>query len=268
MRDAEEGHPPQAGAHVRMAEVVNDTLAFVARNLDVSVHQHNAVQLVVSLDRPYDAILGTQTHPGIGGFLIDSNVPHACYAKATSVLVASVDALTQRGSHLKRAVLRGRRYVLLEELMESSRFAAAVERFKNLYEAGQVALFDALLDALGAGTPPREQIDPRIDRVVTLLTEHFREPLSRTQLACEVGLSERRLRQLFREQTGISMQRFILWARIRSALRLMMRGDPLAGVANVSGFADQAHLTRTFKAMFGVPPALFQAKAQFLETFG
>ncbi len=39
----------------------------------------------------------------------------------------------------------------------------------------------------------------------------------------------------------------------------MRVGRPLADVACETGFADQAHFTRTFKAAFGLTPAGYRA---------
>lgn len=54
-----------------------DTLALVAKNIAVEMHRHHAVQLVVSLDKPYSATLGHQAVQSVQS-LIDSDIPHAC----------------------------------------------------------------------------------------------------------------------------------------------------------------------------------------------
>ena len=49
-----------------------------------------------------------------------------------------------------------------------------------------------------------------------------------------------------------------------------MRGANLTEAAHLAGFADSAHLSRTFRAMFGVAPSLLfkpsQAGITFCET--
>ena len=47
--------------------------------------------------------------------------------------------------------------------------------------------------------------------------------------------------------------------RLDRAAALLRGGAPLADVALDTGFADQAHLTRMFKAAHGVPPARHRA---------
>ena len=49
--------------------------------------------------------------------------------------------------------------------------------------------------------------------------------------------------------------------RLDLAREWIQRGHPLAAVACDAGFADQAHLTRVFKAAFGLTPARYRALA-------
>ena len=47
--------------------------------------------------------------------------------------------------------------------------------------------------------------------------------------------------------------------RLDTAREAMLRGRPLAEVADEVGFADQAHFTRVFKAASGLTPARYRA---------
>jgi AraC-like DNA-binding protein len=80
------------------------------------------------------------------------------------------------------------------------------------------------------------------------------QPLS--QLARAVGLSESRLRHLFREQVGMSLQTYRLWQRLFLVLRLSKTHASLTEAVHSAGFADSAHFTRVFKAGFGLKPSL------------
>ena len=72
--------------------------------------------------------------------------------------------------------------------------------------------------------------------------------------ATEVGLSPTRLRDLARAQLGVPLARWLLWRKLACAGRAMAQGSPLAQAATEANFADQAHLTRTMKRMFGITP--------------
>jgi AraC-like DNA-binding protein len=66
--------------------------------------------------------------------------------------------------------------------------------------------------------------------------------------------SWRRLENRFREQIGLLPKAAARVLRLRRALMLLTCDWPLAKVATVCGFSDQAHLTRELKAMTGRTP--------------
>lgn len=53
---------------------------------------------------------------------------------------------------------------------------------------------------------------------------------------------------------GITPETYIRQLRIAKAQKLICAGVRLSDVAQWLGFCDQAHLSREFKKVFGVPP--------------
>ncbi|GIG23579.1 hypothetical protein Cch01nite_43030 [Cellulomonas chitinilytica] len=74
-------------------------------------------------------------------------------------------------------------------------------------------------------------------------------------LAATVGLSPQRLRALARDQVGMPLARWRVWAQLRRAADALQAGEPPAQAAVTAGFADQAHLTRRMRDMMGLTPA-------------
>jgi AraC family transcriptional regulator len=74
-------------------------------------------------------------------------------------------------------------------------------------------------------------------------------------LAKLVGLSPDRFRHLFTENMGVSIRRYILYLRIRKTAFYLNQGMNLTRAAHNSGFADHAHLSRTFREMYGNNPS-------------
>ena len=61
--------------------------------------------------------------------------------------------------------------------------------------------------------------------------------------------------RLFKESTGQSPHQYVVEARVRKAKELLTTGKfTISEVAHHVGFADQSHLTRHFKRVFGLPP--------------
>ncbi len=56
----------------------------------------------------------------------------------------------------------------------------------------------------------------------------------------------------------------MLWARIKRAVRATQRGANATEAALDAGFSDSAHLSRTFRAMFGLPPSLVLPRLEII----
>ena len=75
------------------------------------------------------------------------------------------------------------------------------------------------------------------------------------ELATAAQLSPRRFRELFSGQIGISCRQYLLWSHLSAALTQLASGAALTEAALAAGFADAAHLTRTFRRMVGIVPS-------------
>ena len=106
--------------------------------------------------------------------------------------------------------------------------------------------------------------DPRIQAVVRAILE-WPEPDATPRiedLAEIAGLSPSRLAHLFRDRVGIPIRALRTWFRLKAAAIQIRRGANLTDAALGAGFYDQAHFTRTFRQMFGLPPSRIFSKAR------
>ena len=120
--------------------------------------------------------------------------------------------------------------------------------------------------ALTQQSEPAAASDERILRAVKYVNEHLQAPLTLNQVAGVAFLSPSRFRHLFMEQTGMGLRQYILWRRFVSVWEHRMNGVSLSEAAHAAGFADSAHLTRTSRRMFGVPPSAMELSAPALPV--
>jgi AraC-like DNA-binding protein len=109
----------------------------------------------------------------------------------------------------------------------------------------------------GRRSRPREA-RPAVRTAVSLLRERVTDPPTLGELAAATGVGPFALMRAFRAETGLPPHAYLNQLRVRQARRLLDRGVPPAQAAAEAGFADQAHLTRHFKRVVGVPPGAYQ----------
>ncbi|WP_157252679.1 helix-turn-helix domain-containing protein [Nonomuraea typhae] len=78
------------------------------------------------------------------------------------------------------------------------------------------------------------------------------------EIARELGVSERHLRNLFHDGVGLSPKLYARIHRVRGVLA-GDRGEPWAELAASTGFYDQSHMSADFRSVMGVPPGAFRA---------
>ncbi|WP_051153549.1 helix-turn-helix domain-containing protein [Litoreibacter arenae] len=96
-------------------------------------------------------------------------------------------------------------------------------------------------------------------RVVDYIEAHLDKKISPAQLAEELGMSEAAFSRKFKARVGETPMRFVAQVRLEAASRLLGQGVlSLAQIAARCGFADQAHMSRSFKQQLGVSPSQFR----------
>lgn len=151
--------------------------------------------------------------------------------------------------------------VHLDELWhgEASRVLARMAEAPD--DAARMAVLEAaLLDRV------RRNHTTLADAKVRLAARHVAQSEGRIgvrALADALGVTERRLQQLFDTHVGLSPRAFIRLSRLHTCLRLLRRepGVSWARVAAHAGYYDQAHLANEFKALSGLTPSAFLTRA-------
>ena len=97
--------------------------------------------------------------------------------------------------------------------------------------------------------------DARIAKALGFVRPRIRGPIRLSEVAGAAALSPDPFRHLFVQETGTAFRPYLLWLRLNVAIECSMDGRSWTEAAHEAGFSDSAHLTRTFKRMFGMNPA-------------
>jgi transcriptional regulator GlxA family with amidase domain len=95
----------------------------------------------------------------------------------------------------------------------------------------------------------------RVSRALLIMEQNLARPMPVAKIAAQLQTSARQLERLFKEKVGCAPHSAYLQLRLKHA-RWMLNSDlSLAAIAADTGFADGAHLSKTFKLIYGMNPS-------------
>jgi transcriptional regulator GlxA family with amidase domain len=96
---------------------------------------------------------------------------------------------------------------------------------------------------------------PKLIAVIDLMEQNLEEPLARSALAVNAGLSTRQLERLFRKYLNRSPARYYLELRLNKARLLLLQTNmSVIDVALACGFVSASHFSKCYRDFFGRTP--------------
>ncbi|QHW34368.1 helix-turn-helix transcriptional regulator [Paenibacillus rhizovicinus] len=104
---------------------------------------------------------------------------------------------------------------------------------------------------------PAKKIDMAED-IKQYMLEHYREPVTLSDLAAFTGRTPNHITHSFKSVTGLTPIEYLHHVRIAKAKELMCdKVMPISEIADETGFCDQAYFNRVFKKLTGCSPTAF-----------
>ena len=123
-------------------------------------------------------------------------------------------------------------------------------------------LEEVLLLAVREGTGGRP-VDPRVRRVLDVISSDLAAGYDVPGLAREVALSPSRLSHLFKQEVGDSVMGTVIRLRLSQAARLLEHTvDDIGAIAREVGFDSPYYFSRQFRRHFGMIPRQYRATAE------
>lgn len=238
----------------------NFILALRAYKSDVEIHRHSAYQIVFTTDNPFHSTIERKKHQNIYSFVIRPQVAHACECSNSTLTIINIEPYSFIGK------------IILEKLENN--------KFKVFYDNDELANFFnisglnfSIYNLVKSYQPnkSRTQKDERIKKVIAHINQNFQtEQFLLNDIANHVFLSPSRLGFLFKQETGSSITKYLLWTRLRRAIFLILTNHKkrITDIALESGFYDSSQMNKYMYQMFGVGPLKLRQKSdliQFLE---
>ena len=235
-------------------------LGIKAYNLTVEIHHHSAYQLVLSNDTPFTSTINGQLCERIHGFLIKPQVRHFCVAEKGTLNVLNIEPYSTIGLKLAGRFQTNQDYIIFNSPTDTSTF---FQTGKDTFDIH--IIINALLSKL-----PVVQYDERVTKIVEYIkVNYFNQDITPQTFADIVFLSPSRLASLFKEQTGSSLSKYLLWTRLRQVIYLALseKERSLTDIAYDTGFYDLPQLNKYMYEMFGMPPKALKFNSDLIQVY-
>jgi AraC-like DNA-binding protein len=226
-------------------------IVIAGNDMETDLHRHHALEICLGVDSPVNVrVNNTEIESDI--LVIGKNVSHKLYSGKRKIVIL-IDAESSAADVFNKH-LNAEGYYLppISRDCELEYIAGKTVSFEASAIKDSDELYEQLISRLlKRGETPlvrNDYILQALDEIGSLGIKR----ISAADLAKSIHISESRLLHLFKSSMGISLRRYLLWLRVRSAVLHITQGGSFSDAAYAAGFSDAAHLTRTFKDMFGI----------------
>ncbi|WXL24408.1 AraC family transcriptional regulator [Ectopseudomonas mendocina] len=119
--------------------------------------------------------------------------------------------------------------------------------------------FTQMLERLDAPAEASQDVHTQLEKAAHFIRMHCADAVKIEDICAAAGLSASYLNRAFKQHYGMTPHAFLLNQRVQLARELLRHGHTLADVAQQAGFADQAHLQRTFKHLLAATPGHYRS---------
>lgn len=233
--------------------IYDDMVVFGGSNIHAKPHAHHALEVILCRDLSVTVIYQDRHYAHVG-VILRADERHQTLGEG-NVIIIYLDTESTFSSQFN-ILLKDHGIVVLDDDLSRNLIDYIDGTMRETMPEHLVK--DYLLKIFFPDHPLypfSSLVDERITDLMMFIRDHLPKNVTMKDLTDRACLSQSRLFHLFKTEIGISIRKYILWCRIRLAIQLVIDGNSLTKAALQSGFADLAHLNRTFVFFFGVSPS-------------
>ncbi|MDX2234491.1 MAG: AraC family transcriptional regulator [Hyphomonadaceae bacterium] len=224
--------------------VADARAAYLGPGLKLTAHRNAVATIALGLEHAFTLTL------------FDEGAPAARETRMAVIAPGALHHLETRGAMA---------FLYLDALSDAyARLDPRPEAAADILGMGPAVTIAEVWSAVGI--PHRAPLDDAMARTVRALDADPCAFASVHDGARLAGLSASRFQHAFRAATGAPFRRYRLWRRMAVVTRMLASGKNLTTAAHEAGFSSSAHLSATFRAMFGVSPSALRAAGARFEA--
>ncbi|MDR3284830.1 MAG: AraC family transcriptional regulator [Treponema sp.] len=99
------------------------------------------------------------------------------------------------------------------------------------------------------------------------MAEHYSDQLTVREMAERLNLNPVYFGALFKKETGVTMNQYLIQTRMRNAENMLRSGEyKIKKAAERCGYTDMYYFRKQFKAQIGIPPSQCIPKRQQMHV--
>jgi AraC-like DNA-binding protein len=234
-----------------VARIVRGAALYACRSQQTLSHSPYAWKVHIGLDAPVwfdSAALNVDEKAGVRAVVVPPGLEHRVGAIGLALTI-----LVSPGTH--STAWCSNRAPLVPQGAQLRRIVDAGQAWQLLARHETDSLVSELLGLAIPSNRVTAQVDVRVRRTMARLN---REPgVGLQALARDERLSLDRLSHLVARDTGTTLRRHALWSRLMCLLSSNKQFPNISAAAADAGFADHAHMTRSYRSLLGRLPSEF-----------
>jgi len=219
---------------------LNGIYKFDLEEIKTESHAHPAIEILFSENGEMNIEVADSSFKNVSFAIIDSNIAHKVNMEKEKIHIVMVEC----------------HYNFLQKLLAQFDIELSNGTYIESNKVDRRALIEGiyLLCKQRKNSPTS---NTRIQKCLDYLNSHSSDYKTMIEtLKGELNLSESRISHLFKEETGLSIKKYLVWSRLKKAFEIVISGETNMYKASIqSGFYDQAHLSKAFKRILGLNPS-------------
>lgn len=226
-----------------------DKIIMISKNINAVKHKHTMLQFFLGLEDCVNITVNGQAIKS-RAVLVGRDVRHAVDNNAKLSLSMLIDPTSDMGDQLNKR-LNGCNYLVMNAGTATDLITSVYSALEEFDKVHSQKVCEKVNEIMGIRTNARI-VDPR---VLEILAGHMLDEvglISLNKLSDTLFISQSRLSHLFKEQTGITLQGYLIQKRLQLAFESLLRGNSITKASLDAGFDTPSHFAATVKRMLGM----------------
>ena len=239
-----------------------DTLVLFQENFKEQLHYHETIQIIVAYENPFQIRFDDKEWEEHSGIVIAEDQNYEVETGDGIDLFLTIIPDTKKVQKLTSSVLKttpiysfnpSQHHDIINELRSYN--GTKVEGINHL--------LDQFIAELTGDNAENDPMSEKVDRAFIYIENNMSHDITTEDIADIVGSTPGHLNFLFRQQTGISMSRFVEWTSLANVIINTANGTELKESVQKAGFMSFSDFSHTFTKIFGITPRQLLAGADY-----